>query len=564
MKFTKILTTAFVALGATLALSGCIRETFPKESAITEGQLMTGETSVILERLLPGIHAGLTATAGAYDHNDYGYFSLGVNHDFECKNCVTNGWMFGINPYYNRFPPADFALGYAPNSLMSAWSWMTYYPTIRSCNYIIHLAGDNEEYAFYRGTAKAYRAMLYLDLARLFEPLYAESKNSGYEDGVFEALGLTVPIIDESYVGDEGEELAKNNPRATREEIFNFIFADLADAEACLDGVAQQKPFYPTAAVVYGLYARAYMWLACEDFVSDGLNGEHPTGNAAYQLAREYARKSLQTSGGAIMTKNEWTNTTTGFNTVASSWMLSLVTSSETVISNLHQHPAHLSPEAIYGYATYTHPGVSKLVYDELNDSDYRKALIKGPETTYAEFKQYTSLDESSFDQFAPYTFFKFRPGNASHTDSTVGGAVALPIMRCEEMYFIEMEATYHIDGDAAARDLLVSFVKNRDSNYVCYKTGEDVLSEIIFQKGFEFWGEGIIMFDMKRLDMGVTCSFDGSNYYNDGQFNSEGRLPWWTYCIPQSELERNAGIDVNNPDPTQGLKPGNSDSSSL
>jgi hypothetical protein len=136
--------------------------------------------------------------------------------------------------------------------------------------------------------------------------------------------------------------------------------------------------------------------------------------------------------------------------------------------------------------------------------------------------------------------------------------------MRCEEMYFIEMEATYHLEGADAARELLVSFVKNRDSNYVCYKTEEGVLSEIIFQKSFEFWGEGIVMFDMKRLDMGVTCAFENSNYYPDGQFNSEGRLPWWTYCIPQSELERNAGIDVNNPDPTQGLKPGNSGSSSL
>ena len=562
MKFTKIFTTTAVALGAVVALSGCIRETFPKESAITESQLMTGDASVVLETLLPGIHSGLTSTAGAYEHTDYGYPGLAAYHDFECKNMVANGWMLGNNPNYNRFMTGARGYGYAPNSLMSAMTWMGYYPTIRSCNQVIDLAGDNEEFAMYRGMAKAYRAMLYLDLARLFDPLYAEVDINAatYEQGCLDAQGLTVPIVTE----ETTEDLAKNNDRATREEIFNFIFADLEDALVCLEDYVQEKPFYPTLAVVYGLYARAYMWLACEDFVSDGLNGELPSGTAAYEKAREYARKSLQTSGGAIMTKNEWTNTTTGFNTVASSWMLSLVTSSETIISNLHQHPAHMSPEATYGYATYTHPGVSKLVYDELNNSDYRKALIKGPETTYAEFKQYTSLDESTFNAFAPYTFFKFRPGNASHTDSTVGGAVALPIMRCEEMYFIEMEATYHLEGADAARELLVSFVKNRDSNYVCYQTGEDVLSEIIFQKGFEFWGEGIVMFDMKRLDMGVTCAFENSNYYPDGQFNSEGRLPWWTYCIPQSELERNAGIDVNNPDPTQGLKPGNSGSSSL
>lgn len=60
MKFTKIFTTTAVALGAVVALSGCIRETFPKESAITESQLMAGDASVVLETLLPGIHSGLT------------------------------------------------------------------------------------------------------------------------------------------------------------------------------------------------------------------------------------------------------------------------------------------------------------------------------------------------------------------------------------------------------------------------------------------------------------------------------------------------------------------------
>ncbi|MBO7313736.1 MAG: carbohydrate-binding protein SusD, partial [Alistipes sp.] len=83
-----------------------------------------------------------------------------------------------------------------------------------------------------------------------------------------------------------------------------------------------------------------------------------------------------------------------------------------------------------------------------------------------------------------------------------------------------------------------------------------DLLKEIIDQKALEFWGEGIVMYDMKRLDMGVTCGFKGSNYYEEGRHNSDGRLPWWNYCIPQGELERNEGIEINNPDPTEGLDP--------
>ena len=553
MKFSKIFTTTAVALGATLALSGCIRETFPKESAITESQLMKGDASEVLETLLPGIHAGLISTAGAYEHTDYGYFGLAVYHDYECKNVVANGWLLGNNPYYNRFYTAEYAVGYAPNSLMSAMTWMGYFPTIRSCNQIIGMAGDNEDYAKYRGMAKAYRAMLYLDLARVFEPLYAEAPNYGsaYEDGVINAQGLTVPIVTE----DIDEEAAKNNPRATREEMFNFILADLADAEACLEGYVQEKAFFPTQAVVYGLYARAYMWLGGFE---DGLSGELPEGNAAYELAREYAEKAIAAKGGAVMTKAEWTDPIQGFNTFASSWMMAVVNSSDTLISNLHQHPAHLAPEAMYGYCQYTSPGVSKLVYDNLNDSDFRKQLIKGPDTTLADFPYTTIMDEGTFNIFAPYTFFKFRPGNGAQTDSTVGGSVTLPLMRCEEMYFIKMETTYHLQGSDAAMIELQNFVREHRDPYYAIKQA-DILREIIDQKALEFWGEGIIMYDMKRLDMGVKCYFEGTNYSELGQFNSNGRLPWWTYCIPEAELERNQGIDTNNPDPTQALNPGSS-----
>ena len=558
MKFSKIFTTTAVALGATLALSGCIRETFPKESAITENQLMTGDASAVLETLLPGVHAGLISTAGGYEHTDYGYFAQGVYHDYECKNCVANGWTIGNNTYYNRFYTAEYAVGYAPTSLMAAMTWMAYYPTIRSCNQIIGLAGDNDDYTKFRGMAKAYRAMLYLDLARLYDPLYAETKESyaaTYEEGCITAQGLTVPIVTE----ETTEDSAKNNPRATREEMFNFIFADLADAEACLEGYVQEKAFFPTQAVVYGLYARAYMWLGCADFEDDGFSGELPTGKAAYALALEYAKKAIAAKGGAIMSKAEWTDPIQGFNTFASSWMMAVVNSSDTLISNLHQHPAHLAPEAMYGYCQYTSPGVSKLVYDNLNDTDFRKQLIKGPNTTLADFPYTTIKDEATFKLLAPYTFFKFRPGNGAQTDSTVGGSVTLPLMRCEEMYFIEMEATYHTLGDAAARDLLIAFMANRDTNYNFYRLGSEVLDEIIAQKALEFWGEGLVMYDMKRLDKGVKCNFEGTNYSELGRFNSKGRLPWWTYTIPTAELERNQGIEYNNPDGTQALDPASS-----
>lgn len=65
---------------------------------------------------------------------------------------------------------------------------------------------------------------LYLDLARLYDPL-----NNKYTD-VSGVKGLTVPIVDENTT----EDMARNNPRVTREAMFEFILRDLDDAEALL------------------------------------------------------------------------------------------------------------------------------------------------------------------------------------------------------------------------------------------------------------------------------------------------------------------------------------------
>lgn len=544
MKITKILKTTAVAFGAVVALSGCIRETFPQESAITESQLGSGN----MEYLVKGISSGMLSYISGWEHTDFGYHSVGVYNDQACKLMTTSGYLMGLPEGYNRFYAAQYSWGYAPNSALAQHVWYNYYPQIKSCNDIIGAVNGDPLNATAEAFARTYRALFYLDLARMFECLYAEApNNSQYEAQQFEVAGLTVPIVDENT--DEAK--AKNNPRATREQIFNFIFADLAFAETALAEYKQTSPTNPTLAVVYGLYARAYLWLGGFE---DGLNGELPEGKAAYALAGEYARKAIAAHGGAIMTENEWTNPVTGFNTFASSWMWALVQSSDTIINNLFQFAAHLSPEASYGYGPLAQPAISEEAYNRMGNTDFRKKVVKGPETTFAEFEPYTLIDtEDEFNTFAPWTCFKFRPAQGERTDYMTAGASTLPLMRTEEMYFIDIEATFHTDGYDAAWTKLGAFMANRDSAYIL-KTN-DMLDEIIFQKSMEFWGEGIIMYDMKRLDMGVDTQ-KSQNYAPDARFQSEGRLPWWTYCIPQGETQINLAIDKNNPDPTQAYDP--------
>ena len=552
MKFTKILTTAAVAFGATVALSGCIRETFPQEGAITSEQLQQGQMDVVAENLLKGIPSGMMSYVSGWEHTDFGYHSVGVYNDHACALIASNGWQLGNPAGYSRFYAASYGWGYAENSALSQHVWYNYYPQIKSCNDMINLVGDNEQLQHYVGIAKTFRAMFYLDLARMFECPYAEAPNNGsYEDQQIKVAGLTVPIVDET----TDETSAKNNPRATREEMFNFIFADLAAAEEALAEYNQSNIVNPDLAVVYGLYARAYMWLGGFD---DGLNGELPSGNEAYAKASEYANKALAAHGGAITTEAEWTSTTTGFNTPVASWMWGLTWSSDTIINNLFQFTAHMSPEAAYGYGPLSQPGVSAKAFNRLQKTDFRRNLIKGPETSFAEFAPYTLMTSADeFNTIAPYTFFKFRPAQGERNDYMTAGAISLPLMRAEEMYFIDMEATLHTSGVDAAWQKLVAFMAYRDTNYVCPKaTYEGILDEIIFQKGIEFWGEGIVMYDMKRLDMGIDTAFQGTNFPADARFQIEGRVPWWTYCIPLGETQINLAIKENNPNPSQSWDP--------
>ena len=548
MKFTNILKTTALSLGAALALTGCIRETLPKESAITEGQLMAGQAEVVAENLLKGIPSGLMSYVSGWEHTDFGYHSVGVYNDYACGLMVSNGWTTGLPAGYNRFYASSYSWGYAPNSALPSHVWYNYYPQIKACNDVIRIVGDNELLQEYVGIARTYRAMMYIDLARMFECLYAENDtNPNYAADQLEVAGLTVPIVDE-LLDEQG---AKNNPRATREEMFNFIFADLAFAEEALADYTSTSITNPDLSVVYGLYARAYLWLGGFE---DGLSGELPEGNAAYAKAAEYARKAIDAHGGAVMNENEWTSVTNGFNVAASSWMWGLQHSVDTVINNLFQFTAHMALEADYGYAPLSQPGVSAKDYERLSDSDFRKKLMKGPEKTYADFQAYTSMDEGTWSALANYTFFKFRPAGGNRTEYKAAGAVTLPLMRCEEMYFIELEARAHMGEDVWID--LNTFMKNRDPYYAC-KTN-DYVDEIVFQKGIEFWGEGIKMFDMKRLDKGYDAAFEGTNYPADARFKIAGRAPWWSYCIPKDETDMNkaAALQGSNPNPTQAFKP--------
>ena len=351
----------------------------------------------------------------------------------------------------------------------------------------------------------------------------------------------------------------KKNPRVKRDVIYQFILDDLKRAEENLDPSVTTFS-QPTMMMVYGLYARTYLELGYE---RTGYNKE------MFTKAAEYARKVIDESGKTPLTQEQWTNPTTGFNSASSNnaWIWGLALSAEN-LNNLLTFTSHMSSEAAWGYASYAQFGASQTLYDAIPESDFRKLSWLGPDKDTWTSGKYrfagSSEDLAAFlngqgrPAAKPYVALKFRPAQGECNDFNVGNAIDYCLMRVEEMYFIEMEAQYHLNP-AKGVEMLKDFMhKYRDSSYSRISTGADLdgfKKELLLQKRIEFWGEGILMFDYKRLDQPIDRS--AANHAGVFKRRTVRRSPQWNIVITRSEFQSNTAINesLNNPDPSDKIE---------
>ena len=355
MKMNNILKTTALLLGSSVLLSGCIKETFPESGYATSDQ--TAESPFAKEGLITAMPTVLiTNYIDLGEHIDFGYPGIfGATDRMVGEVFPVSGNLPGGNQYYDRWQawlyPGN-STGLAANGKMSPFFYTNYYKFIFTANEAIDIANQSEGAEEMMGIAKTFRALCYLDLARLYDALPAKApERPAYETELEAVKGLTVPIVRE----DTSMEELENNPRVSREEMFKFIFEDLNTAETLLANYTPATKNLPSLAVIYGLKARAYLWLGgfTESYA------EVPTGDAAYRLAAEYARKAIDASGCTIMTESQWLDPKTGFNTVNSSWMWAMIQTTDTVLNNLLSWSAHMATESIWGYGYGAQPGIS-------------------------------------------------------------------------------------------------------------------------------------------------------------------------------------------------------------
>lgn len=514
---------------STIALSSCIEETFPESSSATSEQI--GASASALEASLNGIPSSMAQGYFVYEsqvhETDMGYPQFMIAQTEMLGDMYPLGANSGYDWYRNY---NTFSGNVGETSYFAYLPWFTLYKFIKATNDVIAAVDITDESLTSAikgnaGIAYACRAFYYYLLTVFYEPV-----DNIYTD-CSKVLGLTVPFVTE----ETTDEIAKNNPRATHDEMIAFILSDLDKAEQCLTDFTPSSKLFPNLAVVYGIKAKVYLW------------------DEDYANAATYARKAIDASGASPVTEAQWNDLNTGFNTANQAWMWYIHYSAETM-GNLCNFIGWMSGEADWGYSSLTCPAIDRSLYDKIADNDFRKYSFLDP-AKYDYYNYQTSRSKEWVEDAPAHLALKFRCLNANWEDYTIGAAVDVPVMRVEEMYLIEAEAVGMSQGVGAGVAKLNSFMQTyRQPDYNFTASDERSFQlEVLTQMRIEFWGEGNAFPSAKRIKPGIMQNYEGTNAPEEiFKINCEGIKPNWNFVIPISEVEANTAlVDNNNPNPT-------------
>lgn len=558
-------------LGAPM-LTSCLQEFMPTDNAIQEQVNKADKTS--LAKAIP-------AYLNQYSSDEY--YDIGFAGFFIWRDASTADLPIA-DPAYDYFTYVETCTWLGSNWQLQYTIWRRYYALIQKTNLVLE-AVNPEEYPDDTDPAiqaYAYRANAYMELAQWYEYKhtgYAAFDDKAQADGI---MGLTVPIVTEN----TSEMDSRNNPRVPFYTLYRFVQDDLTKAMNLLYGTPE--PVSKTSAgrgVVNGLLARFWLTVGTRfelhpEDLTEQLKHEDDSdipyaklgvssAKECFEKAATYARAAIN-CGYTPLSEGQWFDPITGFNSVNGAWLwANIITSDNGLASSMtwQSWVSFMSPEAEYGVA---HPdyGATRMInsslFEGIPNSDWRKATWVAPEDVASQsaynskYARGTNMDFTTWKRLKAYCGIKFHPANGDYATSTVGNAVSIPLMRVEEMYLIEAEAVGRAQGDGAGRQLLEAFVNGyryTDGSYKSTGAGmEGFIDDVFTQKRIEFWGEGLILWDYRRLEKAVTRGYPGTNFTSSHRYNSlpNAVAPWTTLCIPTTEKNYNPAV-ILNPDPSHG-----------
>lgn len=445
-----------------------------------------------------------------------------------------------IKTWYGNYPGNDFQkcnlTGWADiingtsflernSSLYCYYPWFYYYKLIGNANRIVanidKAVGPETERLFVRAQALTVRAYAYLMLSQLYCHRWADS-NQGASRGL--------PLRIDTSNGDL--------PASTLAQVYTQIYTDL---DAAIDaytrsGLARGRDdnHSPDYAVACAVYARAA--LTREDW-----------DNAAKYAA--LARKDYP-----LMSNDDYLNG--GFSTPNSEWIWSSYSAPDQTLyyfSFFAMQGSNSSANLCRSYPC----GISKELYDRIPQTDVRRQMFLAPR----EGEEYNTANgrvtsgpllerarkdyvDKIYSTSFIYAYMQFK-----FLCTSQPGVGQLNHFRSAEMYLIEAEANCRLGGkDKEVQALLQALVKDsgRDPQYVCNKTGDDLLEEVKLYRRIELWGEGFDWFDLKRWRQPIV-----RHAHPEGSFHAQFAVTvqpdeanHWTWVYPAREVDYNTALD--------------------
>jgi hypothetical protein len=384
------------------------------------------------------------------------------------------------------------------------FNYFFYYEIINNVNLLIDSTnkskGPDADKRAILGQAYAYRAWSYFQLVQLYGQRYDATDNNTTSG---------VPLMLHSQQG--------STARSTVNLVYQRINTDIDSAILLLDGYARANKSHLDKSVAQGIKARVALtqqdWTTAATMAAAALNSYPLMDSTAYM------------SGFNNYTNPEWI------------WGSHQQDNQTTYFASFFAYMSCNFPSLNVRESPRT---ILDSIYRLIPNTDVRWQLWDSTGTN----KNFpVPVDGSGADAGTRLKFMQ-RKFKVANPQLSVGD---VPLMRASEMYLVEAEAYSHLGQDAKAAAALYPLAKSRDASYnLSTKTGAALLSEILFQRRIELWGEGFRFYDLKRLNLPL---YRGRHtFMKSYQQNIPAGDVKWQFLIPQSEIDATGGVVIQNP----------------
>lgn len=491
MKLQKLIYTLLFAVS--FAFTGCSDDFFETAPA---GDLTGKETfasTTNIDALMNGTLRYLMESSTSQDNP--GYSAILLSQEVMGDDAIARDGVYGYRDSYPYRDPFD------NTTRRALFFWSLQYKVIDNCNNIIanvdQASGPDTDKKYLKGQALALRAFVYLNLVRQYQFTYIKDKTA-----------KAVPIYTEPT-----SPTSQGKARATVEEVYNQVIADLTQAETLLPGFSRLVKNRPDINVVQGLFARTYLTME------------------KWDLAAAKAREAR--TGYAIMEPSQYLQ---GFNDVSN-------------IEWIWGHPQK-ADQTLGGASFFAYIDVTPATgYRSIMPDPYFRNLFQDQDIRKSLFELVTNTTDPM------YRWYKYKKF-VDKTDKS--GNIVL--MRSSEMALIEAESKARLNDLSGAIAALNEVRTKR--NLTALDAGAfnqtDLIEEILLERRRELWGEGFRLPDILRLQRKVvrnettdTFKSGTSDVVIKGHYvrvfpdNSAfvPNSPYYLFSIPVNEINTNPNL---------------------